>query len=120
MDQHVKIVAILSIVFGALMAFLGLVVFGIIFGAGAASGEKDALLVTGTVGTAVGGLFVLLSLPAIIGGVGLLKRRDWGRILILIVAALSLLNVPFGTAYGIYAFWVLLNDQTRMLFTRAT
>lgn len=117
MDQHVKIVAILSIVFGALMAFLGLALFGIIFGAGAASGEKDALLVTGTVGTAVGGLFVLLALPSIIGGIGLLKRRDWGRILILIVAALSLLNFPFGTAYGIYAFWVLLNDQTRVLFT---
>lgn len=119
MDQHVKIVAILSIVFGALLAFLGLAFFGIIFGAGAASGEKDALLVTGTVGMAIGGFCVLLALPAIIGGIGLLKRRDWGRILILIVAALSLLNVPFGTAYGIYAFWVLLNDQTRMLFARA-
>src|SRR5687767_2373742 len=116
MDQHVKIVAILSIIFGVLMAFLGLALFGIIAGAGVASGEQDALIVTGTVGMAVGGLFIILALPAIIGGIGLLKGRNWGRILILIVAALSLLNFPFGTAYGIYAFWVLLNDQTRPLF----
>ncbi|HYR28520.1 MAG TPA: hypothetical protein VEU30_08645 [Thermoanaerobaculia bacterium] len=116
MDQHVKIVAILSIVFGALLAFLGIALFAIIFGAGAASGEQDALLVTGTVGSAIGGFFVLLALPAILGGVGLLKRRNWGRILILIVGALSLLNFPFGTAYGVYAFWVLLNDEARPLF----
>lgn len=117
MDQHVKIVAILSIIFGALMAFLGLALFGIIAGAGVASGEREAMFVTGTVGTVVGGLFIVLALPAIIGGVGLLKHRNWGRILILIVAALSLLNFPFGTAYGVYAFWALLNDQTRPLFT---
>jgi hypothetical protein len=116
MDQHVKIVAILSIVFGVLMAFLGLALFGIIAGAGVAGGEREEIIITGAVGTAIGGLFVLLSLPSIIGGIGLLKRRDWGRILILIVAALSLLNFPFGTAYGIYAFWVLMNDQTRPLF----
>ena len=116
MNQHVQIVAILSIVFGVLMAFLGLALFGIIAGSGVASGEAEAMIVTGTVGTAVGGLFVILALPAIIGGIGLLKRRNWGRILILIVAALSLLNVPFGTAFGIYAFWVLMNDQSRPLF----
>ena len=116
MDQHVKIVAILSIIFGVLMALLGLALFGIIAGAGVASGEQEALLVTGSVGMLVGGLFVILALPSIIGGIGLLKQRNWGRILILIVAALSLLNFPFGTAYGIYAFWVLMNDQTRPLF----
>jgi hypothetical protein len=116
MDQHVKVVAILSIIFGALMAVLGVGLFAIIAGAGVASGEQDALIVTGSVGMLVGGLFVVLALPAIIGGIGLLKRRDWGRILILIVAGLSLLNFPFGTAYGAYAFWVLLNDQTRPLF----
>ena len=119
MDQHVKTVAILSIIFGALLAFLGLALFGLIAGAGVVSGEQEALIVTGSVGMLVGGLFVTLALPAILGGVGLLKRRNWGRILILIVAALSLLNFPLGTAYGIYAFWVLLNDQTRPLFVQA-
>ena len=117
MDQHVKIVGILSIIFGALEALLGLALFGIITGAGVVSGDREAALITGAVGTIVGGALLLLALPSIIGGIGLLKRRNWARILIVIVAALSLLNFPFGTAYGIYAIWALLNDQTRALFT---
>lgn len=116
MDQHVKIVAILSIVFGVLMALLGLLLFGIIAGSGAASGERDAMLVTGIVGTVLGGFLIILSLPAIIGGIGLLKHRQWGRVVIMIVAALSLLNFPFGTAYGAYAIYVLMHDQTKPLF----
>jgi sorbitol-specific phosphotransferase system component IIC len=116
MDQHIKVVGILSIVFGVLMALLGLFLFGIIAGAGAISGEIEAAWVTGIVGTFVGGLLVLLSLPSIIGGVGLLKRRQWARILIMIVAILSLLNFPFGTAYGVYAIFVLMHEETKPLF----
>lgn len=116
MDSHIKVVAILSIVLGGLMAVLGLALFGMIAGAGVASGETDAMWVTGAVGTFVGGLFVLLALPAIIGGIGLLKRRGWARIVIMIVAILSLLNFPFGTAYGAYAIYVLMHDQVKPLF----
>jgi hypothetical protein len=99
------------------MALLGIVVFFIIAGAGAASGERQAMWATGIVGTVIGGIFIVMSLPAIIGGIGLQKQREWARILILVIAALSLLNFPFGTAYGVYAFYVLLHDQARPLFT---
>jgi hypothetical protein len=116
MDGHVKVIAILSILFGILWAVLGVGVFAIITGAGVASGEADAMIVTGTVGALVGALLILIGLPSIIGGIGLLKRRNWARILILIVAALSLLNFPFGTGYGIYAFWVLLHEHAKPLF----
>jgi O-antigen/teichoic acid export membrane protein len=117
MAQHVKIVAILSIILGVGMALIGVVIFVIVAGAGAASGEREAMWVTGIVGTMIGGICIVLALPAIIGGLGLLKQREWARILIIIVAALSLLNFPFGTAYGVYAIYVLLHDQARPLFT---
>ena len=116
MNQHVQIVAIISILLGVLWVFLGIGVFAIVTGAGVASGERDAMIVTGAVGSVVGGLLILIGLPQVIGGIGLLKRRNWARILILIVAALSLMNIPFGTAYGIYAFWVLLSEQAKPLF----
>jgi hypothetical protein len=117
MNQHVTAVGVLSILFGALEALAGLIVFGVVTGAGALSGEREAFLITGAIGTIVGGALVLLSLPSIIGGIGVLKRRNWGRILIIVVAVISLLNFPFGTAYGAYALWALLNEQTRALFT---
>ncbi|HET7433824.1 MAG TPA: hypothetical protein VFN10_03830 [Thermoanaerobaculia bacterium] len=116
MAQHVKIVAILSIVFGVLLAVIGLVVFGVIAGSGAASGDHQAFLITGTIGSIVGGIFVLMSLPALIGGIGLLKFRPWARILTIVVGILSLLNFPFGTAYGVYVLYVLFNAETLPLF----
>jgi hypothetical protein len=44
---------------------------------------------------------------ALVVGYSLLTRRPWGRTLAIIVAVLSLLKVPFGTALGIYTLWVL-------------
>ena len=45
----------------------------------------------------------------IAAGVGLLQRQVWGRILAVVVGAVSLINVPFGTAIGIYTLWVLVS-----------
>jgi hypothetical protein len=38
---------------------------------------------------------------------GLTTRQPWGRMLAIIVAAISLFKFPFGTAIGIYTLWVL-------------
>jgi hypothetical protein len=35
-------------------------------------------------------------------------RKSWGRVLAIVVAILSLIKIPFGTALGIYTLWVLL------------
>ena len=45
-------------------------------------------------------------------GWGLLQRQSWARLLTLIVAFISLFNVPIGTALGIYTLWVLLPSQS--------
>jgi hypothetical protein len=116
MEQHVKVLAVLSIIMGALMVVLGFGIFALIAGAGAASGEAEAVWITGAVGAIAGGTLVVLSLPAIIGGIGLLKRRGWARIIVMIVAIVSLLNFPFGTAFGVYAIYVLMHDQVKPLF----
>jgi hypothetical protein len=47
-----------------------------------------------------------------IAGCGLLQRQEWARILALVVGFLALLNVPIGTAIGIYTLWVLLPTQS--------
>ena len=57
-------------------------------------------------------VFVLAKAAACLtGGVGLLQRAPWARILVLVVAFVSLINVPLGTALGIYTLWVLLADN---------
>ena len=47
-----------------------------------------------------------------IAGWGLMKRESWARILALVLGFISLFNIPFGTAVGIYTLWVLLPGQS--------
>lgn len=120
MTQHVRILGWCYIVYSSLFLLLGVFLFFIISGAGVLSGDRQAMLVTGAVGTFLGALFMVLSLPGLITGIGLLKMRPWARIAGIILGALNLFNVPFGTVLGIYALWVLLNKDTEALFgTRA-
>lgn len=48
-------------------------------------------------------------LAGMAAGWGLLQRAPWARGITLVLAFLSLLNLPFGTALGIYSIWVLLS-----------
>jgi hypothetical protein len=58
--------------------------------------------------TGVGGYLVLKSAAGIAAGWGLTQRAAWARILSIVLGFLALLNVPFGTALGIYTIWALL------------
>jgi hypothetical protein len=66
-----------------------------------------------------GGMIALLSLPEVIAGFALLKFKEWGRILALIVAVLNVIWFPFGTALSIYTFVILLNTENTELFKKA-
>ncbi len=58
------------------------------------------------------GLFLLCKGGlSFLAGVGLLTKQAWARILALVVGCVSLLNVPLGTALGIYTIWVLLGEN---------
>ena len=48
-----------------------------------------------------------------IAGWGLLQREHWARVVVLVLAFISLFtNIPFGTALGIYTMWVLLPAES--------
>jgi hypothetical protein len=68
------------------------------------------------VGFFVGVFLFILSVPGIIGGIGLFRHKEWARILVLITSALHLLNFPIGTAIGGYSIWVLVKPETIRLF----
>jgi hypothetical protein len=56
----------------------------------------------------IGILILVKAAAGFVAGYGLLQREAWARILALILGFLSLFNVPFGTALGVYTLWVLL------------
>jgi hypothetical protein len=123
MAQHVKILAVLHIVLsaiGILIAVGLLFLFGgiaSVVGLNAADHDaRVAVPVLGLVGSFLFVLILVLSIPGIIAGIGLMKFRPWARILTLILSGLDLLNIPFGTALGVYGFWVLLSVEGTRLF----
>jgi len=116
MQKHLTLVASMHIG----LSILGLLIAGLIFfimiGTGVVAHDDEAFLVLSIVGTVLLVLTVITSIPAIIGAIGLLKHKNWGRILIMVVSAIDLLNIPIGTALGAYSLYVLLQDETVALF----
>jgi hypothetical protein len=51
-----------------------------------------------------------VSMIGLVGGIGLLSLAPWARTLTLVAGFIELLNVPLGTALGIYAIWVLMSS----------
>ncbi len=59
---------------------------------------------------------VLRSGLALVAAWGLLERAQWGRIVAIVAAFLSLLKFPFGTALGIWTLVVLLGYRNSTLY----
>ena len=57
---------------------------------------------------------------SVAAGVGLLKVKRWGRILAIIHAVLSLLNIPIGTVIGALTLVYLRRSETKEYFEATT
>jgi hypothetical protein len=60
----------------------------------------------------IGMMFLICAALGIAAGWGLLARQPWARMLTIIFGAFSLVDIPFGTALGIYTLWVLLPAES--------
>lgn len=124
MEQHVKVLSVLFIIFGVLGLLLAGAIF--VFGAGTAAtilsqepgpdGQVGAAWAGGCI-TAMAALVGIISIPSIIAGWGLSKRKEWARILTIIIAILNLPHFPIGTAIGVYALVVMFNEETKRILT---
>jgi hypothetical protein len=123
MAQHVKILGILHIVFGGLGVLAAITVLFIFGGISAVVGLSDhssdslaAIPILGLVGGLIFIFVLVISLPGLIAGIGLIQLRPWARIVTIVISAFDLFGVPFHTALGIYGLWVLLNRETEQMF----
>ena len=124
MESHIKILGILHVILGG-MCLLGAVAVMFVFGGLASvvsmSGDPNsavAVPILGGIGSVIAIVVMLFSLPGFIGGIGLLKMASWSRIYMIVISALYLIHLPFGTALGIYGLWALTKPETEALFQR--
>ncbi len=116
MEQHVTVLSILYIGCGVMFLCAAGLVFVFVAGGGLLSGEAEAMWITSGIATVIAGFLSLLAVPGIIGGIGLLKRAEWARILVLVLGFLNLVNFPLGTLLGIYTIWALMRDEATAYF----
>ena len=112
MEKHVTLLGVLFIAYHVLGLVVGFIIMGVLSSVGCLTGDPTAMTILTAVGVGLGTFLIVLSVPGLIAGIALLMRRRWARILGLIVGAFDLIDIPFGTALGIYSFWVLLHDDT--------
>jgi len=119
-ERHIKILGVIYIAFGALGILAALLLFVGLTGAGLWSENRETFLISASAATAVAIYLVLISTLAIIGGEGLLRRRSWARVLVIVLACLYLPSFPLGTAVGIYALWALTRHEARLAFSHGS
>ena len=117
MEKHVKLISVLWIVYGALGLIWAFIIFGTLIGVSFIPDiDEEAVYILRSVGVFVSAIIGIFSLPEVITGIGLLKRKEWARILSMVLSFLNLLAIPFGTALSIYTLVIMFKDETAELF----
>lgn len=125
MHTHVRVLGAVYVALGAI-GLVATVVLAVIFGG--LAGVANASALGDTLGFRLGALAsvviilaaIVLSVPAIIVGWGLLRFRPWAWVAGLLLTVLMLVHFPFGTLVAVYGFFILLNDEVARLFGRTS
>jgi hypothetical protein len=119
---HIRLLGILWLAISAFRLIPGLVLLFLfgwqneVFGPGAF--PPGAPPFVAPLVTAIGWLFVLSAGVGFAAGFGLLARQTWARMLTIVLGAFALIDIPFGTALGIYTLWVLLPAESEEEYNR--
>ncbi|NOR76577.1 MAG: hypothetical protein GQ525_15655 [Draconibacterium sp.] len=111
MDRHINVVAALQIGYSILGIIIGAVFFILFHFIGNFVDDQEAKIVLPIIANVLVAIISVLSIPGIIAGIGLFKRKEWARILTLILSTLHLLSFPLGTAVGVYSIWALVQPE---------
>jgi len=128
-DFHVNVLGWIMIAHAAISSLIGLIVM---FG-GQLAGQfilnnprilenadpdipPEAFSLIAPVAFLVGVILLIVSMPSIAAGVGLLHHRSWGRGLTLVLSVFGIIQFPLGTVTAIYSFWVLLSQGGKSFF----
>jgi len=117
-EEHNKTLATLWFIYGAmhgltLLALL-LLVFVVKFAAPGTELVSTSWLVAGVLVFVI--LLLIVGLLPLLAGYAFRKRRPWAKPLGLTLAAVSLINIPVGTALGIYSIKFLRSEGGAKLY----
>ncbi len=116
--DHIKLVGILWMAYSALHLVGGVLILlaakfvALRIGAIPNGPPPELMIWIRPIMTIFGWLILAKAAAGFFAGWGLLQHEEWARVFALVVGFIALLNVPFGTALGIYTLRVLLLSQS--------
>lgn len=124
MKRHVDFLSTLYVTWGAIFALVAIAGFALAGGAFAIAqstgpvrfGSEMAARLTGITIIIISVIALAWAILHLVIGRQLKKYRPSARLMTLGLAVGNLILLPFGTALGVYALWVLLKDEGRRLF----
>lgn len=117
---HLHLLGILQVVWGAMGLLVGVSMLMLALGAIAIGWSSPGQELAAGVTAAAFAVFAVALLAGgganAWAGSAIGRRMPSGRLAALWLAVLNLFVLPFGTALAIYAFWVLLHNESRAQF----
>jgi zinc-ribbon domain len=107
--RHIRILGILWLVLSGLRLVPGLAMMALF---GSHRFIPGVPFFVHNIVSGIGFLFVAGALVGLAAGWGLIQRESWARMLAIVTGVLNLVDMPFGTALGIYTLWVLLPAES--------
>lgn len=123
MPSHLHLLWVLQVVWGGIGLLLGVSTVMLAVAAAAigvtTGGDEVAAGITAVAFLVCAVLLLAAGAANAWAGRAMKRRLPNGRLATLALAVPNLFILPFGTALGVYAFWVLLHDETRSMFEPA-
>lgn len=112
-DQHIRALGIAHIIYSCLLLIPAAIAFAVLTTVGVFIDDPEAAQILPIVGTGIAIFLVVLAIPGLLAGYGVLTKRSWGLSLGLVIGLLNILCFPFGTALGGYSLWVFTKANER-------
>ena len=109
---HIRLLGILWVAISVFRLIPGLLLFAMFRGGAMHFLPPDAPFFLHGLLRGVGIVIMGAGAIGIVTGWGLLDRQPWARMLAIVLGVLNLIDMPFGTALGVYTLWVLLPAQS--------
>ncbi|HCY42846.1 MAG TPA: hypothetical protein DHV48_16110 [Prolixibacteraceae bacterium] len=116
MEKHINIVAALQIGLSIFNLLVALLIFTVLKLVGGFVDDANANTILSIIADVFAIVLIIISVPGILAGMGLYKRKEWARILTLVLSIIEIFSFPFGTAIGIYSIWALIQPETVAAF----
>lgn len=118
MDQHKKVLGIIYIITSilqilvlSLLSLLWSTIFGFIMTEIEPNEARIVEFVFSILRFIPWIIVLVISIPTLITGFGLLNGQRWALMMALVLGCLKILSFPIGTAIGIYSIWVYLENE---------